>query len=133
MEDEQHPDVAVLVQVVERGRRNPLFNVKPRFGHRRQSRLSGDALTMDITGVRHGDGFEVVCVSLELLPARFNGRSQLLPVTIHESEKKPAPRAFGPLAPSIVAFLPFCAAAALRRSKLHAWKKGAPFSVIVSE
>lgn len=86
MEDEQHPDVAVLVQVIERGRRNPLFNVKPRFGHRRQSRLSGDALTMDVAGVRHGDGFEVVCVSLELLPARFNGRSQLLPVIIRNSE-----------------------------------------------
>lgn len=112
MKHEEHPDVAVLVQVVKGGRRNPVLDVEARLGHRCQPGLSRHSLTMNVTGVRRRNGLETEGVSLQLLPAVLYCRAQLLCIHDKRSHQLPAPREFGPLSPSTSAFQPLRAVVA---------------------
>lgn len=106
MKHEEHPDVAVLVQVVKGGRRNPVLDVEARLGHRRQPGLSRHSLTMNVTGVRCRNGLETEGVPFQLLPAILYCRTQLLRSHDKRSHQIPALREFGPLSPSTSAFQP---------------------------
>ena len=106
VENEKNPHVTVLSEVIERWRRNPVFNLNSRTRIGNQPWLSWNSLAVYIAGTCVADWIEQVPISLFLLPLSFYHLAQFLSET-ETMNHTPFPLALFQLAPNSAASPPF--------------------------